>query len=196
MRNNPLLLRPLGTVALSSSDATVGARAQPALAARAAAPGRVNGGTQATGAIQPTGATQPLALSWQGPNQAKVGDKISLTLNIPSSAAVESLGFLVGYDPTILKAVDVVEGNLLKQNNQPSNFTKSIDQASGQVLVDLSATAADGTNPGGSVATLVFEVTAAAAQSQITVSRIVSSAASGEELAFAAPEPHTLAVLQ
>jgi general secretion pathway protein D len=196
LRNNPLLLRPLGTVALSSTDATVGARAVPALAARAAAPGRGTGGTPAIGAIQPTAATQPLALSWQGPNQAKVGDKISLTLNIPSSAAVGSLGFLVGYDPTILKVVDVVEGSLLKQNNQSSNFTKSIDQASGQVLVDLSATATDGANSGGSVATLVFEVTAAAAQSQITVSRIVSSAASGEELAFAAPEPHTLAVLQ
>jgi hypothetical protein len=46
------------------------------------------------------------------------------------------------------------------------------------------------------VATLVFEVTAATPQSQITVSRITSSAAGGEALVFAAPEPHTLAVGQ
>jgi len=186
LRSNPLLLRPLGTVALSSSGVATGARSQPAVAPRAVA----------LAPAKATPAVQPLALSWQGPNQAKVGDKISLTLNIPSSPGVESLGFLVGFDPTILKAVDVVEGNFLKQGNLPSNFTKTIDQASGQVLIDLSGAATEGASTGGSVATLVFEVTAAAPQSQITVSRITSSAAGGEALAFAAPEPHTLVVAQ
>lgn len=180
LRSNPLLLRPLGSVAVSSSN---GARSQPAVAPRAYAPAPAKA----------TPAVQPMTLSWQGPNQAKVGDKISLTLNIPSSPGVESLGFLVGFDPTIFKAVDVVEGNYLKQGNLPSNFTKTIDQASGQVLVDLSGA---GASTGGSVATLVFEVTAATPQSQITVSHITSAAAGGEALAFAAPEPHTLAVVQ
>jgi len=184
LRSNPLLLRPLGTVAVSSSGGASGARVPPAVAPRAAAPARA------------APAAQPFELSWQGPNQAKVGDKISLTLNTPSSPGVESLGFLVGFDPTILKAVDVVEGDLLKQSNLPSNFTKTIDQASGQIMVDLSGTGGGGANTGGSVATLVFEVTAAAPQSQITVSRITSSGAGGEALAFAAPAPHTLAVVQ
>ncbi len=101
---------------------------------------------------------QPLALSWQGPNQAKVGDKISLTLNTPSSQGVESLGFLVGFDPTVLRAIDVTEGDFLKQSHMPSNLSKTIDQASGQILVDLSGTGSDVANAGGSVATLVFEV--------------------------------------
>ena len=67
-----------------------------------------------------------------------MGDKISLTLNTSSSQGVGSMGFLVGFDPAILKAVDVVEGDFLKRGNLPSNFTKTIDQASGQILVDLS----------------------------------------------------------
>lgn len=184
LRSNPLLLRPLGTVALSSSGGATGARGQPMVTPRAAAPGKA------------APAAQPLPLSWQGPNQAKVGDKISLTLNTPSSPGVDSLGLLVGFDPAVLKAVDAVEGNLLKQNNLSSNFTRTIDQASGQILVDLSGTAGTGgTKAGGSVVTLVFEVMAVAPQSQITVSRITSSGgAGGEALAFAAPEPHTLAV--
>jgi general secretion pathway protein D len=182
LRSNPLLLRPLGKVSLSSSGGTAGARAQPT--PRAAVPGKA------------APAAQPLALSWQGPNQAKVGDKISLTINLPSSPGVENLGFLVGFDPAILKAVDVTEGDLLKQGNLPANFTKTIDQASGQILVDLSGAGAGGASAGGSVATLVFEVTAAAPQSKITVSRITSSGAGGEALAFAAPEPHMLVVVQ
>lgn len=184
LRSNPLLLRPLGSVALNSSGVASGAvRGQPAASPRSATPAAV-------------AAPQPLALSWQGPNQAKVGEKISLTLNTPLSKGVESLGFLVGFDPAVLKAVDVVEGSLMKQSNMPSNLSKTIDQAGGQVLVDLSGTGGDGVSAGGSVVTLVFEVTAAAAQSQITVSRIVSSGSGGEALAFAAPEPHTIAVVQ
>ncbi|MDH4284616.1 MAG: cohesin domain-containing protein, partial [Gallionellaceae bacterium] len=182
LRGNPLLLRPLGTIALSSSEAAMGARAL--ASPRAPVPGKASN------------AAQPLALSWQGPNQAKVGDMISLTLSIPPSAGMESLGFLVGFDPTILRVVDVVEGALLKQKNIPSNFTKSIDQASGQVVVDLSAAVTDGVSVGGSVATMSFEVISATAQSQITVSRIISSATGGVALALAAPEPHSLAVSQ
>ncbi|MFH1493483.1 MAG: cohesin domain-containing protein [Pseudomonadota bacterium] len=188
LRSNPLQLRPMGTVALSSSGGASGARAQPAVAPRTAAP--------AVKAAPAAPAAAPLALSWQGPNQAKVGDKVSLTLNTPSSQGVESFGFLVGFDPTVLKAVDVTEGSFLKQSNMPSNLSKTIDQASGQILVDLSGTGSDVANAGGSVATLVFEVIAAAPQSQITVSRIASSGAGGEALAFAAPEPHVLAVAQ
>ncbi len=184
LRSNPLLLRPLGKVVLSSSGGTAGARPQPAAAPRPAAPAK---------AAQ---AAQPLALSWQGPNQAKVGDRISLTLSTPSSPGVENLGFLVGFDPSVLKALDVVEGEFMKQNSLPANFTKTIDQAGGQILVDLAGTGSGGASAGGSVATLVFEVTAATPQSQITVSRITSSAAGGEALVFAAPEPHTLAVAQ
>jgi hypothetical protein len=106
------------------------------------------------------------------------------------------MGFLVGFDPSILKAVDVVEGDVLKRGNLPSNFSKTIDQASGQILVDLSGMGVAGADTGGSVVTLVFEVTAAAPQSQITVNRITSAGAGGESVAFTAPDPHMLAVAQ
>ena len=95
----------------------------------------------------------------------------------------------------MLKATDVVEGDFLKQGNLPSNFTKTIDQASGQILVDLSG-AGGQAHTGGSVATLVFEVTAAAPQSQITVSRITPAGAGGEALAFSRARPHIMAVAQ
>jgi general secretion pathway protein D len=137
-----------------------------------------------------------MVLSWQGPNQAKVGDKISLTLNTQATQGVSSLGFLVGYDPSVLKATDVVEGDFLKRGNAQSNFTKTIDQASGQILVDLSGASQEVASGSGSVVTLMFEVVGAKPQSEIAVSRITSAGAGGEALAFTAPSPYSIAVVQ
>ena len=178
LRSDPLVMKPLGTVAVSSSaSAFTGAsavRPQPAIASHNAAV-----------------ATQPLLFSWQGPKQAKVGDKISLTLNTQSPQEVSSFGFLVGFDPAVLKAADVAEGDFMKQDNLPSNFTRTIDQESGQVLIDLKGAAPGGD---GSVVTLMFEVTAATSQSPVTVGRINLSGAGGEVLAFTPPAPHFIAV--
>jgi general secretion pathway protein D len=180
LRSDPLVMKPFGTVALGS-DAGASAVTAAARAQAATVPG--NG----------VAATQPLAFSWTGPNQAKVGDKISLTLNTQAQQGVNSLGFLVGFDPAVLKATDVAEGDFMQQDNQPSNFTKTIDQASGQILVDLKGAAAGGE---GSVVTLTFEVTAATARSPVVVSRINSTGAGGEPLTFTVPAPHFVAVAQ
>lgn len=181
LRSDPLTLKQIGTAALNSS----GNPPRAAMASRQLA---------ASPAAQPPMAAAQQLFSWQGPNQAKVGDKISLTLNAQPQHEMNSLGFLVGYDPAVLKATDVVEGDFLKQNNPPSNFTKTIDQPSGQILVDTAGTAADGTS--GSVVTLVFEVTGATPQSPVMVSRITASGSGGEAMTLVAPAPHFIAVTQ
>ncbi len=136
----------------------------------------------------------PMVLSWQGPSQAQVGDKISLTLNTQSTQGVKSLGFLVGYDPRVLKALDVIEGSFLKQDNSPSKLTKVIDQTTGQILIDLSSTAAAGASGTGSVVAVVFEVLQGASQSQITTSQILPLGTGNETLTFNAPPPYAIAV--
>lgn len=136
----------------------------------------------------------PLVLSWQGPSQTQVGDKISLTLNTQSTLGVKSLGFLVGFDPKVLKAVDVIEGSFLKQGNAPSKLSKVIDQSTGQILVDLSSSAETGASGSGSVIAVVFEVVRGASQSQITTSQILPLGIGNETLAFNAPPPHEIAV--
>jgi general secretion pathway protein D len=135
-------------------------------------------------------------LSWQGPSQAKVGDTISVTINTQSSQRVNNLGFHVGFDPAVLKAVDVLEGNFLKQGNSPSIFTKNVDQAGGQITLNVAGSGTVGTSGAGSVATLVFEVLAARPQSQINATQITSLGAGGEAIAFTAPEPHSMEVAQ
>lgn len=172
LRSSPLVMRPFGAVVLGNDGgASAGMVAPPV----------------------PGAAPPPLAFSWTGPNQARVGDKISLTLNTQTQKSMSSLGFLVGFDPAVLKATEVAEGDFMQQDNQPSNFTRTIDQASGQILVDLKGMGGGGK---GSIATLTFEVTAATARSPVVLSRISSSGTAGEPLTFSVPAPHFLAVTQ
>ncbi len=183
LRDSPLLLKPIG--------ASVGAP-------QAGIPGTVPGApallpppSQSAAPAQTL--STPLVLFWQGANQAKVGDKISVTLNTPSAEGLNSIGLLVNFDPTVLKAVDVLEGNVLKQS-AASKFTKSIDQANGQAVISLASTGAGSGTGAGSVITMVFEATAVATPSTITVSRVVPKDAGGQELAYTAPAPYPLTV--
>ncbi|HET8730581.1 MAG TPA: secretin N-terminal domain-containing protein, partial [Moraxellaceae bacterium] len=139
-------------------------------------------------------ATSPVALFWQGPGNAKVGDKINVTLSTPSGEGLNNLGLMVKFDPAVLKAVDVVEGNILKQGNAPSKFTKSIDEVNGQAVINMAATGVAGAAGAGSVITMVFEVTAPAQQSQILLSRIAPKGTDGKALAYTIPPPYVLAV--
>lgn len=170
-------------------------RVHPAAAgnAAAAAPATVQAPALDSPVATDASPAPSLAFSWQGPKEAKVGDKISLTLNAQSDQGLKSLGFLVGFDPQVLKAVDAVEGNFLKQNNAQATLTKVIDQASGQIRVDLAGTASAGPT-GGGVVTVMFEVTRAAPQLQITTSQIHPLGANGEALDFKAPAPYAIAV--
>lgn len=182
LRSSLLNLKPMGSVALSASAA-------PAQAVRARTP--VPSRRDAVPHSAP--ATAPLTLSWQGPAQARPGETVSLTLNAQSGQALGSLGLLVGFDPAVLKVVDIEEGGFLRQNNMQSTMTRTIDQAGGQILLDLSGQGAEGA--GGSVATLIFEAVGAKPHSQISVGRVSSTGPGGEPLTSSPPEPHVIAVL-
>ncbi|MDD2700760.1 MAG: cohesin domain-containing protein [Sideroxydans sp.] len=174
LRSSPLVMKPLGIVEVAPPGKAA-AKQLPASPAPAQAPA----------------AALPQVFTWQGPEQAKVGDKISLAFDTKAPQGVSDIGFLVGFDPAVLKAVDVSEGSFMQQDGLPTNFTRTIDQASGQILIDVKGAVAGGE---GSVVTITFEVTAATQQSPVTVSRISLSGDSGEALPFTAPATHFIAV--
>jgi general secretion pathway protein D len=135
-----------------------------------------------------------VVLSWQGPAQAKPGETIRLTLNARSAQEVSRMGLLVSYDPGVFRALDVTEGDFLKQDDTQTTFSQTIDQASGQIRVDLAGIGTDGVSGTGSVVTLDFEAIAAHPQSPIAVGRLAPSGADGEELAASLPGPHVVTV--
>jgi hypothetical protein len=130
-------------------------------------------------------------LSWDGVGQAKVGDLISLSVNAQSALAMNSFGVQITFDPSVLKALDVVDGGYLKSANTPATLNKNIDQATGLVTADLSAGTGSGT---GSLLTLMFEVMAEAPAAAVSISRISATDANGVALSIASPAPHLLAV--
>jgi general secretion pathway protein D len=199
LRSAPLGLRQLGAVSVSTGAAQGPARTTPLPFAPgqppvpAAAPRAPAAVPPAPVAVPPApAAAQPMSFSWQGPAQAKVGDRFTLTLGAQTAEPVRNFDFLLSYDPVALKAVEAVEGSFLKQQNVASTFTRDINQPSGQITLELAGSGDQGAKGTGSVAAITFEVTAASPRSEITVVRVTPAGAAGEALPHAPPGPHIL----
>jgi general secretion pathway protein D len=144
------------------------------------------------GAASP--ATQPMMLSWQGPSQARVGERISVAINAQSSQPFGQLALAVGFDPAVLKPVEVSEGDLVRQNKLQSTFTQAIDQPGGRVVLELAVGAGGAASGAGSVATIVFEAIAASAGTPVTALEVVPASVSGEPVAVNPLAPLVLQV--
>lgn len=146
----------------------------------------------------PTPAVEPqesLSFNWQGPTQAKVGSRLTLTLNARMVQTVGSLGLVVSYDPALLKAVEANDGSLLSQGGTSVKLAKDIDQGNGQIALDLSSTGDQGAKGNGSLVILTFDVLAAG-ESQIAVDRINSVGPKGETITFSRPSAHGVSLSQ
>jgi general secretion pathway protein D len=138
-------------------------------------------------------AIAPSDFSWQGPAQAKVGDKISVVLNTQTLIGVKVINLHVEFDPSVLKAVDVVEGNSMKQNNSASSLSKVIDLSAGDVAVELNGS---GAAKAGSILTLIFEVIAPAEETTVSISSMGGSMANGETYSPNVPPAYAVTVPQ
>ena len=199
LRSDLLRLRPSGTISLG--DATPAGAAESHQ--QAPATGITTTPAESARAVpgKSDSSASPLVLSWLGPQQVKVGSKLSLVLNAQANQSLTGIGFVVNYDPKVLKAASVVEGLLLRRLHQPGNpqsaLKQTIDQDSGQIHIDLPAAAGSGASGSGSLVSVLFEALAADPQTKITVSGINPTGANGEafEQAATEPEPHTVVVV-
>lgn len=221
LRSNQILLRPVGKVSMSSPGdgmhvpyapptaaiPTAAMQSAPTtlLATPPAIPAAVAKTTPVIAApasavpaasASKTGMTseaQVVALKWLGPNQAKVGDRITLSLNADSAQGLKTVGLEISFDPDVLKAVDVNEGNALKGNNAASTMTKNINQSGGNVSVEMSGAGLAGAS---NIVMITFEVTAVAQGTAVSVDSINATGTNGEGIPLATPESHVIAVAQ
>lgn len=83
-----------------------------------------------------SGAQEPgFSLAWQAPPQVKVGEQFVASLNVQSRQSVASMPLMIAYDPTVVQAVKVLEGDFLRQGGTQSSFTSRIDAQAGQIFV-------------------------------------------------------------
>lgn len=184
LRSAQFSMQPMGTVDIGTTGGSA-----PAASARARAttyPARSAAYVKALTQNQ----TSPVALTWQGPSQAKQGEVISLTLNAQSAKALNGFDLQVDFDPAEFRAVDVASGAYLTQNEAPPTLNKTIDQDAGHVQVELAGAGAEGVSGGGSVVVLQFEVLAANPRSRISIGRVAPVGPGGEAVEARLPEPY------
>jgi general secretion pathway protein D len=134
-------------------------------------------------------------LSWQAPSQARAGERLSVTIDAQSSRPARSLALALDFDPALLRAVEVREGDFMRQGQTGASLSQHIDQAGGKVTLELAARGDGGASGAGSVATVVFEALAAGASTSIRPGEAKAAAAGGEPLAVTAPAALALEVL-
>jgi general secretion pathway protein D len=176
-RSKPFVLSDTGSVDMSAEAA--------APRGRPGTPGARPGGNQ----------PQAMSFLWLGPTQAKVGGRFAVTLNARTGEPVHGMDLTVGYDPSLLKAVDAVGGTFLRQGGPGSSFTKQIDEGSGQVSISAADAGGRGSRGGGTVATITFQALAPG-QAQISVGQLTPSSPSGEAVNFDPPAAHTVTLVK
>jgi general secretion pathway protein D len=187
VRANPLILRPVGTVAVNAGGGALPAIPRAAAAATQAEPAPT---ARIPAAASP--AAQPMVLSWQGPAQAKAGERISVTLNLQSTQPAHSVSAVLAYDPALLRALDASEGDFVRQAGGASVFRQQVDDKAGQVALDLAA-ASGAASGAGALATVEFEVLAPG-DVQLAARDIKALGAAGEALPVTTPAPLSMQV--
>lgn len=161
-------------------------------AARANAPQVVAPPVSGAGAAPP-GAGAPI-LRWEGPGQLRVGDSFALQLLMQSDQPVVSLPLAVTFDPRMLEATNVQEGDFLRQGGAATTFTSRVEPG-GQLLMTGTRSGETGASALGTVATITFRV--ASAVSPETAVRLLAVAPvglGGRSVPAPLPPPHTIRV--
>ncbi|SFI22061.1 general secretion pathway protein D [Collimonas sp. OK307] len=155
--------------------------------------GGINNGTINNGADAMPASAQ---LSWQGPAQVKVGGTLTLNLALQSTQPISSLPISIAFDTKVLQAINIVEGDFLKQGGAQTGFTSRIDP-SGQILISdavLNGGGA-GATAAGTVTSITFRTLTAADTTHVQLSNAALSGVGGVPIATTLPAPYTVQVL-
>ncbi len=186
---------PAATGATPPATATppAGAAGQtPPAATTTPPPATPPGGGRAVGIvpIQPGGAPTPpaqptaparLVVTPPGTDLQMGGQPYNVPITVTNASQMTSLTLTLTYNPAVLRATVVNEGNALRADGAATTFVPKIDAATGRI--DLAITRPGdkvGANGNGLVATVVFEAIGAG-QSQIALSGVALGAA-GQQL--------------
>ena len=178
-RNGNLMARSFGQVSTSST---------PRPGPHAALPAGQPSAPPAPAA--PAG--QPVVLTWQGPSQAKVGEKVTISLNAQSTQALKSLSTTLEYDPAVLRPLDVSGGEFGSQGGTPAQLTKELSAGNGHIPLTLNSAAPTGASGAGSMASVTFEVLSANPQTLVRAGNASAVDAGGQAVPVTVAAPVTL----
>jgi len=137
---------PAADSTAAAPDAKAAAAGKPADAAAA----------DATAVAQGAGADNRPKVTIEGPETAKVGDEVSVSVKLASTSALGRIRTQVGFDAAALQLVSAEPGDLA-----PSGETPKVDMKPGGVQLELAGSEGAPVSGGGSLINLRFRVVAA-----------------------------------
>ena len=134
-----------------------------------------------------------ISLDWQGPSQAKVGEKFKIALNLKSDGGLMSLPYQLGFDPSSLQVIDVAEGDYFKKGGATTSFSYNVDPA-GKILVGEARSSGKGAKGEGTLAVITFKALAGKPDTEI---KVLAATPIGNGIKLPAPtlpEPHAIKI--
>jgi general secretion pathway protein D len=142
----------------------------------------IDASSGAAGAATPTGSSAPasapvqpavpntsgIKLNWQGPAKAKVGEVVTLTLDIGSENALRAAPLQVAFDPTVFEMVTAKDGGYFNKDGK-GNFNQVLDKASGRISVSAAADNGASVKGDGKFLTLELKALAPAGNAEVSV---------------------------
>lgn len=110
-----------------------------------------------------------LSLSWQGPTQAKVGELFKVAIVMKADGGVRSLPLQLGFDPSALQIIDIVEGNFFKKGGASTSMSNNIDPTLGKAFVSVIRSGVDGAFGQDTVVSLTLRPLAVKATTELKI---------------------------
>jgi general secretion pathway protein D len=208
-RTQPIALRsrparegdaPIPSVTNLPSESSAPARLPAAAAVTPAAPKAVPGAVAAlapSASAAATAAAAPapaMVFSWSGPNEARVGEPFTLTLNAKSTEPVTSTALQISYDALRLAVVEVTEGPLLSQGEARTIFNHKVDAARGRILVSVNRGGLEGAVGEGALLEVTFKPVAEVSSTPVQITVASPVGAGGRPIEAASGAKHELSV--
>lgn len=153
--SSPLPAAPVASPPQGPSSAPRAAPSPVSSAAQAATTTAANTNEPVAAAVGST-----TALRLQGPIQVKVGDLFAVQVVIDADQPVTAAPFVLGFEPSMVQAVSVAEGDFLRQGSAPTSFASRVE-AAGQVVVTSGRPGITGATGSGTIATVNLRAVAA-----------------------------------
>jgi general secretion pathway protein D len=131
---------------------------------------------------------------FEGPAQAKVGETFDVTLWVKSADPVRQMIARVGYDPAILEAVAVEEGNFLNNDGARTSVSRRVDVRNRAVSFSGRRQVPSGIVGDGLLATITFRAKQASAPVQVELISLITRSARNQSVLLVPSAPFNLAL--
>lgn len=130
-------------------------------------------------------------LALQVPAQAKVGDELTVTVELKADTPLHGGSFELAFDPSRLQVINVTEGDLLDRTDKEKSFKYNLRQEAGRLTTSFASGKA--IRNAGTLARVTFRVSSTnAGRTVLALGTPTAVDDKGKTVALAAPLPATL----